>query len=114
MKNFAKPLAPYSHIAKPIGLGLFVLAGPGSMQQAKYRNAQGMAALAITGDMAPDSFRWPVMGFEITLINMGLADDYIEVLVHTLLRSGASLVVIVSKWDTGASVHRREELSNAA
>ena len=114
MKASAKPLAPYSHIAKPIGLGLFVLAGPGSFQQARYRNAQGMAAVAITGDMPPYSFRWPVLGFEITLINMGLADDYIEVLVHALLRSGASLVVVVSKWDTGASVHRPMELSDAA
>ena len=93
---------------------MFVLAGPGSFQQAKYRNAQGMAALAITGDMPPNSFRWPVTKFEITLINMGVTDDYIETLVHTLLCSGASLVVIVSKWDTGASVHRREELSDAA
>ena len=106
-------LAPYSHIAKPKGNGLFILAGPGSFQQAKYRNAQGMAALAITGDMPADTFRWPVMLFDITLINMGLSDDYIETLMHTLLRSGASLVVVVSKWDAVASVHRREELSDA-
>ena len=107
-------LASYSHLAKPKGNGLFVLAGPGSFQQAKYRNAQGMAALAITGDMSPDAFRWPVMGFEITLINMGLADHYIEALTHTLLRSGATLIVVVSKLDAGASVHRPEELSDAA
>ncbi|MCZ6679146.1 MAG: hypothetical protein O7E52_18090 [Candidatus Poribacteria bacterium] len=70
--------------------------------------------MAITGDMPPDSFRWPVSGYEITLINMGLSDDYIETLMHTLLCSGALFVVIVSKWDTGASIHRPEELSDAA
>lgn len=106
--------APYSHIARPKGNGIFVLAGPGAMQQAEIRNSRGMAALAYTGNTPANSLRWPVMGFAITVINMGLEDQCIESLVHTLLRSGAALIVVISKSDIGASVHRQEVQSDAA
>ena len=95
---------------------VFVIAGPGSFDYAKslYQRDRYQPAIPCPENISPELYKWPVSGMDVTVKNLGTSDSFAEELVYELLRAGAKLVVHVDSKKGYASVHRAEEVTDAA
>jgi len=108
---------PYARLAKRSFCQpdhVFVIAGPGSFEEAQslYICGQCQPALPIPDNVTPSLYRWPVMDMDVTVRNLGTSIDFALDLVHELLKAGARLVVHVDADSGHISVHRPKEVSD--
>ncbi len=59
------------------------------------------------------SFEWPVHGFDVTVVDTGVGEDALRELGHALLKSGATLVVLLPNPGDEVVVFRQKEIANA-
>jgi len=117
MRNRQYP--PFSKTAKPSRwqpTHVFVITGPGAFEYARslYRSGQCQPAIACPENISPELYRWPVIGMDVTVKNLGSSDSEAEKLVYELLKAGANLVVNADEPSGAIMVFRREGLSNVA
>ena len=95
---------------------IFVLIGPGAFDRARslYRSGQCQPAIPVPDNASLDLYSWPVTGLDVTVKNFGTSVDYAEDLLYRLLNAGARLVVHVDAKSGHVSIHRPDELQNAA
>ena len=110
---------PFSRMASPSKWQpnhVFVMAGPKSFEQAQslYRSGQCQPAIPIPENITPSLYKWPVSGMDVTVKNLGTSIDFAETLVYELLKAGARLVVHIDTDSGYVSIHRPEDLTDAA
>ena len=95
---------------------LFVIAGPGAYGYAQSLSSSGQCqpAVPIVEKMSPEQVPWEVSGKDVTIKNLGTTDEFAERLIFALLIANAQLVVHVGHENGHVSVHRAEEMKDAA
>ena len=95
---------------------VFVIAGPGAFDYARslYRRNRYQPTIPCPENISPELYKWPVNGMDVTIKNLGTSIDFAEELVYELLRAGAKLVVHIDTESSHISVHRDEEVTDAA
>ena len=94
-------LPPYAHRAilhrKLDGLGYWVFTGADGWSRAK---SGYVPALVLPEGEEPESFRWPVMGFNTLIYRTSPLDPAIEQrLARSLLRAGAQSLIAVGSGE---------------
>jgi hypothetical protein len=95
---------------------VFVLIGPAAFDHAKslYDKGQCQPAIPCPEQYSPELYKWPVYDRDVTVVNLGASDDLAEDMVYELLKAGAKIVAHVDHSSGAVSIHRSEELPNAA
>lgn len=74
------------------------------MKRGKRSNAP---VLVCPAGEDPYSYRWPVAGLDVTVIDTGAGDDAFEALGHALLRDGAPLVALLENLGESIVIFQR-------
>ena len=95
---------------------VFVICGPASYERAKslYEKNQCQPAIPIPENISPELCPWEVNGKDVTICNLGSADNFTEDLVCALLKAGATLVVNANQSTGQVNVYRPEGFLDAA
>ena len=95
---------------------MWVTCGPNAWDRAKIKRGKHNDApvLVCPAGADPYTYKWPVAGLDVTVIDTGAGDDALEALGHALLLDGASLVVLLENLGKAIVIFRREAISHAA
>ena len=114
---------PYGNTAKPGKYSprhIFTYCGPEAWEVAnrvqrglKPRDPTSAPVLVAPPGESAFSFEWPVHGFDVTVVDSGVGEDALRELGHALLKSGATLVVLLPNPGEEIVVFRQKELTNA-
>ena len=115
---------PYGNTAKPGKHSpnhIFIYCGPEAWELAnrvqkdlKPRDPTSAPVLVFPSNESAFLYEWPVHGFDVTVVDTGAGEDALRELGHALLKSGATLVVLLPNLEEEIVVFRQKELSNAA
>ena len=110
------PFAQQTKFSKWNPNHLFILAGSKSWECTKALNESGHcgAVVCYPEQHAPNSFRWPVSGLDVTVKSTDTSEDTLEELSYELLRAGANLVVVIHGTSADIAVYRQKEIADAA
>ena len=115
---------PYGNTAKPGKYSpghIFIYCGPEAWELANrvQRDLKPQDPISAPVLVAPPGesaflYLWPVHGSDVTVVDTGVGEDALRELGHALLRSGATLVVLLPNLGEEIVVFRQKELTNAA
>jgi hypothetical protein len=87
--------APFSKHLRATG-EIRVYFGSRAWNNARIRNSYCADALVFPDGESPNTYRWPVCGKDVLLLQAGLADiKPVPELAHALIASGATIVRVV-------------------
>ena len=88
---------------------MWLCAGPNAWDRAKIKRGQHRNApvLVCPSGENPYTYRWPVAGMDVTVIDTGAGDDALEALGHALLRDSASLVALLENLGKSIVIFQR-------
>ena len=108
---------PFSRMVKPSkwqANHVFIITGPGAFDYAKalYQRNRYQPAIPCPENISPELYKWPVDGMEVTVKNLGTSNTDTEILIHELLKAGATLVANADNLSGAITIYRREGLSD--
>ena len=89
---------------------VWIYAGSNAWATALSRARSGLPVLVLPLGRSPDSYRWPVIGLDITVIGNDASTEVLERLASTLLRAGACLIAVVCGPRNSSLVIYRQRL----
>jgi hypothetical protein len=84
----------------PLVEGPWILIGSEAWREAYVRRETGATVMVMPGDEVPSTFRWPVSGEYVTVLQSGLlSDELVRQLAVELLYSGRAQAVFFQSYD---------------
>jgi len=74
---------------------VWIYAGSAAWTRALSRAQTGLPVLALPQGRSPESYRWPVSGFDVTIVGDDEPEDVLRHLAFILRQSGARLIAVV-------------------
>jgi len=109
-----KRLAPYAKLIPQKTKDIWIYSGPEAWRRAQWRVQQKLPVLVLAPGNHPASYRWPVYGADVTVVDSGCPELTLEALAHNLLTAGANLVCVIHGANRKcAFFHQTESCSRA-
>lgn len=74
---------------------VWIYTGSAAWTRALSRAQTGLPVLALPHGRSPDSYCWPVSGFDVTVVGDDEPEDVLRHLAFILQQSGARLIAVV-------------------